>query len=172
MEEILSSIRRVMAREDAETGNNPRTRSRAASADPFAAETGSAAAEAESLDAVSAPDDTEIHMETSEEEVLELTDATAETASGQASPELANGATEEVLLSEERVAASRQTLTQLAEMVKPAPRPDMAIETVSLDAMVREALKPMLKEWLDQNLPAIVEEMVAREIQRISGRAY
>jgi uncharacterized protein len=36
--------------------------------------------------------------------------------------------------------------------------------------MVRDMLKPMLRDWLDANLPQIVETMVAREIERISGR--
>lgn len=37
----------------------------------------------------------------------------------------------------------------------------------TLDDVVRELLKPMLKEWLDSNLPQIVEAEVAKEIDRI-----
>lgn len=37
----------------------------------------------------------------------------------------------------------------------------------TLDDVVRELLKPMLKEWLDANLPQIVEAEVAKEIERI-----
>ncbi|HTG38240.1 DUF2497 domain-containing protein [Sphingomonas sp.] len=40
----------------------------------------------------------------------------------------------------------------------------------TLEGLVREMLKPMLSEWLDANLPRIVETMVSREIARISGR--
>ena len=29
---------------------------------------------------------------------------------------------------------------------------------------------PMLKQWLDQNLPDLVERIVAREVARITGR--
>jgi hypothetical protein len=32
-------------------------------------------------------------------------------------------------------------------------------------------LRPMLREWLDANLPRLVESMVAKEIARISGKA-
>jgi uncharacterized protein len=32
-------------------------------------------------------------------------------------------------------------------------------------------LKPMLKEWLDEHLPSIVEQLVTREIARITGRS-
>jgi len=31
-------------------------------------------------------------------------------------------------------------------------------------------LKPLLKDWLDQRLPEMVEELVAREIARITGK--
>jgi cell pole-organizing protein PopZ len=31
-------------------------------------------------------------------------------------------------------------------------------------------LRPILKDWLDEHLPQIVEELVTREIARITGR--
>jgi cell pole-organizing protein PopZ len=37
----------------------------------------------------------------------------------------------------------------------------------TLDDVVRELLKPLLKEWLDVNLPSLVEAEVAKEIDRI-----
>ena len=40
----------------------------------------------------------------------------------------------------------------------------------TLEGMVREMIRPMLKEWLDARLPEVVEAMVAKEISRISGR--
>jgi cell pole-organizing protein PopZ len=36
------------------------------------------------------------------------------------------------------------------------------------DSMVRDMLRPMLKQWLDENLPAIVERLVRTEIQRVA----
>ncbi|MDB5505944.1 MAG: hypothetical protein JWR75_582 [Devosia sp.] len=39
---------------------------------------------------------------------------------------------------------------------------------VTLEAMVREMMRPMLKDWLDENLPAVVERMVEKEIARVS----
>jgi cell pole-organizing protein PopZ len=32
-------------------------------------------------------------------------------------------------------------------------------------------LKPMLKDWLDRHLPEIVEQLVTREIARITGKS-
>jgi cell pole-organizing protein PopZ len=37
----------------------------------------------------------------------------------------------------------------------------------TLEDLVKESLRPMLKEWLNSNLPGIVEEIVEREIRRI-----
>jgi hypothetical protein len=41
----------------------------------------------------------------------------------------------------------------------------------TLETLVKELLQPLLKDWLDENLPALVERLVQREIHRISGRA-
>jgi cell pole-organizing protein PopZ len=40
----------------------------------------------------------------------------------------------------------------------------------TLEDLVREMLKPMLKAWLDANLPDMVERMVRAEIERVSRR--
>jgi cell pole-organizing protein PopZ len=45
----------------------------------------------------------------------------------------------------------------------------MAIRGVEIaEGMVRELLKPMLKSWLDENLPSLVERLVRAEIQRVA----
>ena len=40
----------------------------------------------------------------------------------------------------------------------------------SLEGLTRELLRPMLKDWLDTHLPPIVEAMVEREITRITKK--
>lgn len=40
----------------------------------------------------------------------------------------------------------------------------------TLEGIVREMMRPMLKQWLDDNLPAIVEEKVQAEVERIARR--
>ena len=55
---------------------------------------------------------------------------------------------------------------------------DMAFNTLAhtvlvqnsrtLEDLVREMLKPMLKAWLDDNLPNMVERLVRAEIERVS----
>jgi uncharacterized protein len=39
----------------------------------------------------------------------------------------------------------------------------------TIEGVVRSLLKPMLKDWLDSNLPGIVEKLVSAEIRRLSG---
>jgi uncharacterized protein len=41
----------------------------------------------------------------------------------------------------------------------------------SLEDIVREELRPLLKAWLDSNLPPLVERLVRAEIERVVGRA-
>jgi hypothetical protein len=62
---------------------------------------------------------------------------------------------------------SRQSLEELqtiAATVPPVPQVN------PLEDMVREMLKPILKQWLDEHLPQMVDEHVKREISRITGR--
>jgi cell pole-organizing protein PopZ len=41
----------------------------------------------------------------------------------------------------------------------------------TVEQFVEDIARPMLKEWLDEHLPAIVERLVQKEIQKISRRA-
>lgn len=41
----------------------------------------------------------------------------------------------------------------------------------TIEQVVREELRPLLKEWLDQNLPSVVERLVKQELERMASRA-
>ena len=71
------------------------------------------------------------------------------------------------LLEEEAADTSRQSLETLASVAAAAPPPP---QVNPLEEMLREMLRPILKQWLDEHLPAIVDEHVKREIHRITGR--
>lgn len=76
-----------------------------------------------------------------------------------------SGASDELLAPETKDAAS-DTLSALgAVLVREYEGSERTLEGV-----VRELLRPMLKDWLDENLPDIVERMVSREIMRITGK--
>lgn len=43
-------------------------------------------------------------------------------------------------------------------------------ESRTLEALVSDMLRPMLKDWMDKNLPNLVEQMVREEIERVARR--
>ena len=72
------------------------------------------------------------------------------------------------LLEEQSADSSRQRLDELAAVAASVPPPAPAANP--LEDLVREMLRPILKQWLDDYLPAVVDEHVKREIHRITGR--
>ena len=72
----------------------------------------------------------------------------------------------EAIISDAAAQASRAPLDTLSRLVVKPETPG----SDTLEGLVREMLKPMLRQWLDANLPELVETMVAREIARITGQ--
>ena len=70
------------------------------------------------------------------------------------------------ILSAPTTSAAAGSLARLAGSLRVADTPGQTVEGV-----VRELLKPMLKEWLDYNLPSIVESRVEAELERIARLA-
>jgi uncharacterized protein len=64
------------------------------------------------------------------------------------------------LLSRQATAAVGSAFNTLTETVKK--------HEPSLEDVVRETLRPMLKSWLDEHLPSLVERMVEAEIERVT----
>jgi cell pole-organizing protein PopZ len=96
----------------------------------------------------------------------------AEISASTPAPALASS---ESLISDEALSASVSALNALRDsMTAAAPRPapsgvDIAFRSgTTVEDLVREALKPMLKEWLDSNLPALVESLVKKEISKLT----
>jgi hypothetical protein len=75
------------------------------------------------------------------------------------------------ILSPPTSTASSDALSQLAKAI--LDRRDVAIGSrgITLEGMVREMLRPMLKEWLDRNLPYLIERLVKKEIDLMVNRA-
>lgn len=68
----------------------------------------------------------------------------------------------EELLAPATDAAVQGSISRLSTMA------GMGIGGQTVEGMMRDLLRPMLKDWLDENLPALVERMVEKEIGRIS----
>ena len=71
------------------------------------------------------------------------------------------------LVEESLADSSRARLDELAAVAATAPPPPVGNP---LEDMIRDLLRPVLKQWLDDHLPKIVDEHVKREIHRITGR--
>jgi hypothetical protein len=68
---------------------------------------------------------------------------------------------ERALISNETIAAVDSAFNSLAHTV-------IGQNARTLEDLVREMLRPMLKSWLDDNLPGMVERIVRAEIERVS----
>ena len=162
MEDILSSIKRIIAEEgDSAVANRPRRPSRAAAPAP-------------------APVDDDEILELNEPAPSEPVQPAARRAPQPVQRETPRVDLRDVepepeaapILSQTTAEATRGPLEALSRMVvKPeaAPAPALPAGETSLEGMVREMIRPMLRDWLDANLPRMVEEMVQREISRIAA---
>ncbi len=72
------------------------------------------------------------------------------------------------LLEEQGADVSRSRLAELASVAAAAPPPAPAANP--LEEVIRDMLRPILKQWLDDHLPQVVDEHVKREINRITGK--
>ena len=75
------------------------------------------------------------------------------------------------LVKQDTVSSMRESLAALAMLSEPGVPPQIVRSgETSLEGLTRELLRPALAEWLEKNLPPLVERMVAAEIARIVGK--
>lgn len=77
------------------------------------------------------------------------------------------------ILSEQVKSAALSSMAKLASGMpiskpKPAPR---HYEGVTLEDIVRDLLNPMLRDWMDDNLPPLVERLVQKELEKLARKA-
>jgi uncharacterized protein len=77
---------------------------------------------------------------------------------------------EESLLAPQTVDRSTSALSALAQAVSRDRNAGLGNASVTLEELVRELLKPILKDWLDQNLPFMIERIVKKEIENMVKR--
>jgi len=150
VEEILESIKSVMERDSRASAAEAKRRQRA---------------EAEKLASEKAAEPQAADDEISEDEVLDLADLELTDV-----VELEDGE-DEPLVAEEARGAMKENLAALAMLAEPGAKPQIVRSgETSLEGLTRELMRPMLAEWLDKNLPGMVEKMVQAEIARIAGK--
>ena len=149
VEEILESIKKVIARDNRSDAPLARRR-RAMPLD---------APESDPTSAVEA------------DEVLDLSDMLAEDELGECDPTQGEQDALAPLVRDEVRGAMQENLAALSMLAEPGAKPQIVRSgETSLEGLTRDLLRPMLAEWLDKNLPAMVETMVQAEIARIVGK--
>lgn len=77
------------------------------------------------------------------------------------------------LLSTGTMNATSQAFSKLIEATRPIAdkaSPAQSIPAVTLDQLIADLARPMIKNWVDQNLSKLVESMVSQEIEKITGK--
>ena len=77
----------------------------------------------------------------------------------------------EPLVAPEAAAAAASSVGALLRSVV-AGREQVAVHRggPTIEDLVREEIRPLLKQWLDVNLPPLVERLVRAEMERVVGR--
>ncbi|MCA1662654.1 MAG: DUF2497 domain-containing protein [Novosphingobium sp.] len=177
VEEILESIKKVIARDNRADAEQVRRRREGdgvmtvrtlptPQADPVYDQPGEPAPVLELTDAELAPLDDEAN-EFAEDEGEYAMDELEDEAAAAPPAQTAD----EPLLAANARSSVRESLTALAMLAEPGARPQIVRSgETSLEGLVRELLKPLLAEWLEKNLPGMVDQLVAAEISRIVGK--
>jgi len=166
MEEILASIRRIISEEDKP---DIKSNGELSSSRTLTAETEDILELTEVFegDATTQPPATDKEI-VGEDELLELTKIVEDEELASISPELTPNEMEG-LLESETVASFNHTLSDLVAVVdRKQAKGELGDESLRIEAMVKEVLRPMVKEWLDNNLPELTQRLVRKEIERIS----
>ncbi|MCW8084710.1 DUF2497 domain-containing protein [Sabulicella glaciei] len=74
------------------------------------------------------------------------------------------------LIAPAAAAAAAAALGQLSRAVAQERATVVTRGGPTIEELVREEIRPVLKEWLDTHLPAIVERLVRQEIERVMSR--
>jgi hypothetical protein len=156
MEEILASIRRIISEDGEEETPAPQQalRPRPTAVPPAPAPQPQRTAPVRETPATTPTveeDRAETHLKTEDVEMIKKTTATA--------------AREEAMIDETTASVASKAFQSLTQTVRVSKG-----EGRTLEDIVTEMLKPMVKEWLDANLAGIVEEKVEDEVQRLARR--
>ena len=120
-----------------------------------------------------------------EEDILELTDdmvaedesymeeipAVREPAPRMAMPDFDIEEDAESILAQPVQVASTTALAELARAVARERGVGLGRGGLTLEDLTREILSTLIKDWLDQNLPYMIERIVKKEIERMVNRA-
>ena len=153
MEEILASIRRIISEDDEDAPAKPEA-SKPALVQKAETQQEKPAAPRAAPAPARDEDTAKSRLETEDVEMVKKNTP----------PAAQDG--DNAMLDSSSAAAASQAFQALSQSVKVNDGgPGQTLEDI-----VTAMLRPMIKEWLDANLPAIVEEKVEEEVQRVARR--
>lgn len=207
MEDILSSIRQIIADEDAPSAEAEQVNDQSAVDDAFDSidVSGDEEMSVDDVDAlfddVPAATDDDLGfdgLDDDDDDVLELAAPEPEAPAAVAEPMVESAAVDDELgldgiddvdsLVDVEIVSEQTPSPQASALAEEAPlisenvaasvkssfgalHSGMGVSSsTTIEGLMSEMLRPMLKEWLDENLPDTVERLVREEIQRIQGQ--
>jgi uncharacterized protein len=163
MDDILSSIRRII-QEDSGRAAGATEAPRAAP--PRSGASGPAPSPGVAAGGASRPNG----KPSRQDDVLLLTDLVEEPDAGATrapAPPVPPMASSPISSAMDRLARAVEEARPPVTPVEPVPA---AAGGRTLEEVVQDMLRPLLREWLDKNLPPLVERIVEREVQRLTRR--
>lgn len=146
MEDILSSIRRILSSDEEEKASEAVIETKSADMEqPM-----------EALELTEVVDDDD---DTMDEPISEVTRAPTSALEIVERPDPSN-----TFMSQDTLSASTSALSSLKEVLEPKEEKS----SDSIEDLAKSLLQPLLREWVDQNLPDLVERVVREEIQKLT----
>jgi cell pole-organizing protein PopZ len=148
MEDILASIRRILSEDEAAPGSHPGGGTSGHAAPPAD----------QAADGVLVLDPGMMVPDPPEDSIA-------------APPRPAEGIPPQGLVAPEAAAAAASSVGSLVRTIAAERTVQVHSGGPTIEDIVRQELRPLLKEWLSANLPPLVERLVRAEIERVVGRA-
>lgn len=95
--------------------------------------------------------------DSSKDDILELT-------------EVVNSVSEECYMSETTASKTAQIFDEYTDKVKGIKNNTINHKATTIEELIQPTLKALISQWLDKNLPSIVENIVTKEIQKLSSK--
>lgn len=181
IEEILASIRQIISDDDEEAGAEGTQGEEEVAADPEPEPLPEPEPEDDVLELTEKADEVEEEIaaepepepepipdpepEPEPEDDLEV-DLTEPDVEEEAPPVAADDLDTEIL-TQGAAAATLAGFTKLARDIQV----NRSFDGITLEDIVRAQLEPLLREWLDKNLPPMIETLVEKELEKLSKKA-
>ncbi|WP_342270640.1 DUF2497 domain-containing protein [Rickettsia endosymbiont of Orchestes rusci] len=107
------------------------------------------------------------HTTSNDEDILELTEVMSDKEEGLEDSDDQDSNAEEPLISPKFASETSDILKNFAHTIKDKQLDTSAPTKNALEELIIEMLKPELRQWLNENLPSLVKQLVECEIKKL-----